>query len=87
MSANGQLSYLVEPAYWIPNSLRQLGVLKQTVRSRRIKWAHTHVHARKCENASQPVGPKVFAGTTVDALKWMKRLKVHQESWARHTED
>jgi hypothetical protein len=80
------MTNLVETTNGIPYAFSQFRVLKQTVCSWSIVGTHSHVHACKCENPPQPVGPKVLAGSSIDTLEGMQFVKILQESRAHHAQ-
>lgn len=61
----------MEPAARVPDSLGELRVLQQRVRSRRIKRRHAHIHRREREHAPQALRPEVFTRAAPDAVQGM----------------
>jgi len=74
----------MKPPNRIPNPLGQLGILQQTIRPRRIKRAHAHIHTRKRENPSQPLSKKIIRRPTPNALKRMQPPQMPQKRRANH---
>jgi hypothetical protein len=80
-------THLVEASNRIPDALGQFSVLQQTVCSRSVKRAHSHIHARKGKDTAQSFCPEVFGGAAIDALKGMEFKDVGKETKTQHGGD
>ncbi|KAI7421929.1 hypothetical protein KC332_g87 [Hortaea werneckii] len=63
----------MEPPNRIPNPLRQLRILQQTIRAGSIKRRHTHIHTPKRKNPPQPLRPKELPRPRPDGLEGVQR--------------
>ncbi|KAI6951478.1 carotenoid oxygenase [Hortaea werneckii] len=75
----------MEPPNRIPNPLRQLRILQQTIRAGSIKRRHTHIHTPKRKNPPQPLRPKELPRPRPDGLEGVQREQLPQKPPAQHT--
>ena len=81
---NERIDNLMEAALGIPDPFGELGVLKERICGGSIERGHSHVHAPKRENPTQPLRPKIDRGTSIDALKRVESKQVAKERRSQH---